>query len=149
MAQFIFFDEFGNHLGQGVHNMSTGSMKLALSNTAPTKATDTIFANITEISAGFGYTATGVTLDTETWAETGAGTGIWQFGAADEVITASGGSIGPFRYPVVYNDTPTSPADPLIGYLDYGSSITVTTGNTFTFDVGANGIFRLGSGTIS
>lgn len=149
MATFTFFHEFGNHLGTGVHNLSTGSFKLGLANTAPTQATDDTWSDITEISAGNGYTLAGNTLDSEAWAETGAGTGIWQFTSADEVITASGGSIGPFRYPVVYNDTPTSPADPLVGYLDYGSSITVTTGNTFTFDVGANGIFRLGAGTIS
>jgi hypothetical protein len=124
-------------------------MKAGLSNVAPVAATNTVWANITEIGAGNGYTATGVTLDSEAWAETGAGTGIWQFSAADEVITAAGGSIGPFRYPVIYNDTPTSPADPLLGFLDYGSSITITDGNTFTLDVGANGIFRLGAGTIS
>jgi hypothetical protein len=113
------------------------------------QANDDTWSDITEITPGNGYTDDGNTLDSEAWAETGAGTGIWQFTSADEVITASGGSIGPFRYPIVYNDTPTSPVDPLIGYLDYGSSITVTTGNTFTFDVGANGIFRLGTGVIS
>jgi hypothetical protein len=48
-----------------------------------------------------------------------------------------------FRYVICYDDTPTSPADPLIGQLDYGSSLTLTDGNTFTVDVGANGIFRL------
>lgn len=149
MATFTFVHEFGNHLGTGVHNLSTGSFKLALTNTAPTAAGTQVFADLTEISAGNGYSAGGPTLDSEAWAETGAGTGIWQFTSADEVITASGGNIGPFRYPVVYNDTPTSPADPVVGFLDYGSSITVTNGNTFTFDVGANGIFRLGAGTIS
>lgn len=149
MAAFTFVHEFGNHLGTAVHNLSTGSFKLGLTNTAPVAATTTVWADITEISAGNGYSAGGPTLDSEAWAETGAGTGIWQFTSADEVITASGGNIGAFRYPVVYNDTPTSPADPVVGYLDYGSSITVTDGNTFTFDVGANGIFRLGAGTIS
>lgn len=149
MAAFTFVHEFGNHLGTGVHNLSTGSFKLGLTNTAPVAATTAVWADITEISAGNGYSAGGPTLDSEAWAETGAGTGIWQFTSADEVITATGGNIGAFRYPVVYNDTPTSPADPVVGYLDYGSSITITTGNTFTFDVGANGIFRLGAGTIS
>jgi hypothetical protein len=149
MATLTIFHEFYNHLGTGVHNLSTASLKAALTNTAPTAATDDTFSDITEISAGAGYSAGGHTLDSEAWAETGAGTGIWQLTCADEVITASGGNIGPFRYVVIYNDTPTSPADPLIGYLDYGSSITVTDGNTFTIDVGANGILRLGTGTIS
>ncbi len=55
----------------------------------------------------------------------------------DIVFTASGGAIGPFRYAILYNDTPTSPADPLIGYWDYGSSITLADTETFTVDFGA------------
>jgi hypothetical protein len=149
MATFTFFDEFWGDLGEAVHNLGSNSFKIALSNTAPTVTTNAVFADITEITPGNGYTDNGHALDSVTWAETGAGTGIWQFTSADEVFTASGGSIGPFRYIVLYNDTPTSPADPLIGYLDYGSSITVTTGNTFTVDVGANGWFRLGDGTLA
>lgn len=149
MATFTIVDEFFGDLGNAVHNLSSHSFKMGLTNTAPVQATTAIWANITEISAGNGYSAGGPTLDSEAWAETGAGTGIWQFTCADEVVTASGGSIGPFRYVVIYNDTPTSPADPVVGYLDYGSSITVTTGNTFTLDVGANGVFRLGRGTLS
>lgn len=148
MATPVVFDEFINHIGTGVHNLSTGSFKLGLSNTAPVKATNTVWADITEISAGNGYTATGVTLDSEAWAETGGGTGVWRFTCADEVITASGGSIAAFRYPVVYNDTPTSPADPLVLYLDIGSSITITVGNTFTLDLGASGFFEVGVGTV-
>jgi hypothetical protein len=149
MAAFTFVHEFWNHLGTGVHNLSTGSAKAALTNSAPATATVAVFADITEISAGNGYSAGGPTLDSEAFAETGSGTGIWQYTSSDEVITASGGSIGPFRYVVVYNDTPTSPADPVIGTLDYGSNLTITDTNTFTLDVGANGWFRLGAGTLS
>ena len=54
------------------------------------------------------------------------------------VFTAAGGSIGPFRYAVLYNDTPVSPANPLIGYWDYGSSVTLASGETFTVDFGAS-----------
>lgn len=149
MATAQIFGEFFGDIGKGVHNLSTGSLKAALSNTDLALATGATFSQVTEIAAGNGYSAGGPTLDSEAWAETGAGTDIWQLTTADEVITASGGSIGPFRYIYQYNDTPTSPADPLIAKLDYGSSITITDGNTFTIDVGANGWMRFGRGTIT
>ena len=149
MATVLMFGEFFGDIGKAVHNLSTGSLKVALSNTDLAIATGAVFADVTEISAGNGYSAGGPTLDSEAWAETGAGTNIWQLTTSDEVITASGGNIGPFRYVYLYNDTPTSPADPLIAKLDYGSSITVTDGNTFTIDVGANGWTRFGLGTLS
>ena len=60
----------------------------------------------------------------------------------DVVFAASGGTVGPFRYVVMYNDTQTSPADPLIAYWDYGSSLTLQDGETFTVDFGAS-IFTL------
>lgn len=143
MATFTFFHEFKKYLCDGTIDLDTHSFKAGLTNTAPTAASDTVWANITEISAGNGYTAGGQALSSVTWSETGAGVGTWRFNAADFSWTASGGSIGTFRYVVIYDDTPTSPADPLVGYWDYGSSLTVTIGNTFTADIGANGIFEL------
>jgi len=59
---------------------------------------------------------------------------VYKLTVADLVVTASGGSVGPFRYVAVYDDTPTSPAKPLIGWYDYGSSITLNAGETFTTD---------------
>jgi hypothetical protein len=56
----------------------------------------------------------------------------------DITFTASGGSIGPFRYAILYNDTPTSPADPLIQYWDYGSNVTLADGESFTVDFGSS-----------
>jgi hypothetical protein len=47
------------------------------------------------------------------------------------VVTASG-AVGPFQYVAIYNDTPTSPADPLIGWWDYGSALTLQNGETFS-----------------
>lgn len=149
MAQALLFGEFFGDIGKGVHNLSTASLKVALSNTDLAIATGATFSQVTEIALTGGYPAGGYTLDAEAWAETGAGTNIWQLTTADEVITAVGGSIGPFRYVYMYNDTPTSPADPLIAKLDYGASITITDTNTLTIDVGANGWVRFGTGTIS
>jgi hypothetical protein len=62
----------------------------------------------------------------------------------DVTFTASGGSFGPFQYVVVYNDTPSSPLKPLIGWYDYGAAITITSGNSFTVDLDqTNGILTL------
>ena len=112
---------------------------MALTNTAPTAASAT-FTDITEIGAGGGYTAGGMTLDTVTLTET---TGTAKVTIADEVLTASA-SVGPFRYVYIYNDTATSPADAGVCYFDYGSAITLANGESFTIDFDAtNGLWQL------
>ena len=145
MATFTFFHEFKKNLGDGTIDLDTHTFKWALTDTAPNAADDDALADISQISAGSGYSSGGTSLTGVSWSETGSGTGIWRFTASDTVFTASGGSIGPFRYAILYDDTPTTPtADPLVGYLDYGSSVTITAGNTFTIDIGSAGIFTLG-----
>jgi hypothetical protein len=139
MAAYNKFQDYVDQVNRGVHNWASHSFKLALSNTAPA-ATNTIFANITEISGGNGYTAGGHTLDTVTLAEA---TGTAKVTIADEVITASG-AVGPFRYVIIYNDTATSPADALVCWYDYGSSVTLANGETFTIDFDAtNGLWQM------
>lgn len=136
MAAFVKFESFAEELAEGTHNFEAAgdTLKIALTNTAPTASTDAVFADITEISAGNGYTAGGedVQNDTNRSGGTTSVTGV------DVTWTASGGTIGPFRYVVLYNDTPSSPADPLIGYWDYGSSVTLSDGESFTADFGAS-----------
>jgi hypothetical protein len=140
VASYQKHQDFVEQVLKGVHNFSSHTLKMSLHNTAPT-VTNTVFANLTEISAGNGYSAGGATLDSVTLSET---SGTAKVVIADEVITASGGSIGPFRYPDFYNDTPTSPADPLICFFDYGSSITLADTETFTADLSdSNGLFQL------
>lgn len=136
MASFVKYQNFVEDLGNAVHDLVgiQHTLKVALTNTAPNVATHTVLADITEIAAGNGYTAGGADTQND-GTET---TGTLTVTGVDVVFTASGGSIGPFRYVVLYNDTPTSPADPLIGYWDYGSSITLLTGETFTVDFGAS-----------
>src|SRR5688500_18612946 len=128
MAAYNKFQDYVDQLNRGVHNWASHTFKVALSNTAPA-ATNTIFANITEIAAGNGYTAAGHALDTVTLSEA---SGTAKVTIADEVFTASGGSIGPFRYIIIYNDTATSPADALVAWYDYGSSVTLADTETFT-----------------
>ena len=135
MATFTLYQDFKEQLGKGTHNLSTNTIKVALTNTAPNTATHVALADITQISTGGGYTGGaggGVALSGVSYTETG-GTGT--FIATDTVITAAGGSIGPFRYAVLYNDTTTTPVvDALIGYVDYGSSITLADTESFTLD---------------
>ena len=144
MAAFNKIQQFVQDMASGVHQFQTGTshvLNVLLTNTAPV-ATNSVKANLTEISAGNGYTAGGATVGTITGAQT-SGT-MKVTGGTDPVFTASGGSIGPFRYAVLYNDTPTSPADPLIGWWDYGSSITLASGETFTVDIDqTNGLFTI------
>lgn len=133
-ATFTFYQDFKEQLGKGVHDLSTGDIKIALTNAAPNVATHTVLADITQLSTGGGYTGGaggGLALSGKSYTES-AGTGT--FIASDLVVTASGGSIGPFRYAVLYNNTTTSPADALIGNLDYGSALTLADTETLTLD---------------
>lgn len=136
MASFVKYQNFVEDLGNKVHDLvgTNDTLKVMLSNAAPNVATHAVRADSTEISAGSGYTSGGVDIDND-GSESG---GTLTVTAVDKTITASGGSIGPFRYAILYNDTPSSPADPLIGYWDYGSSITLLDGETLTLDFGAS-----------
>jgi hypothetical protein len=133
MAAYNKVQDYVQQLNKAVHNWSSHTFKVLLTNTSPT-ATDTGKSNWTEITAGNGYTAGGLVLDGVTLTETG---GTAKLVVADEVLTASGGSIGPFRYAAIYNDTPTSPADPGVCWYDYGSSVTLADGESFTLDFDA------------
>lgn len=139
MAAYTKFNQFTQDLANGVYKFNSDTFKVLLTNSAPL-VTNTIKANLTEISAGNGYTAGGSTTTiTEATAS-----GILKVTASDVVFTATGGPIGPFRYIVIYDDTPTSPADPLIGFADYGSSITVADTEQFTVDFDqVNGLFTV------
>jgi hypothetical protein len=133
-STFTFYQDFKDQLGKGVHDLSTADIKVALTNAAPNVATHTVLADITQIGTGGGYTGGaggGLALAGKSWTETG-GTGT--FIATDLVITATGGSIGPFQYAVFYNNTATSPLDALIGYLNYGSALTLADTETLTLD---------------
>lgn len=139
MATFQKFNAFVENIAEGVHNFQSQTLKILLTNSAPAAA-NTVKADLTEISAGNGYTAGGATVTTSSSSQT---SGTYRLICADVTFTATG-SVGPFRYAVLYNDSPTSPADPLIGWWDYGSALTLANGETFTVDFdGTNGVFSL------
>ena len=137
MASFTTLNGFIEHLAEKVHNLGSDTLTIALSNTAPasegTPPTGStaacVLANVTQIT----YTNLSSRVVTVTASSQSSGT--YTLVANDLVLTASG-AVGPFRYVYLYNDTPTSPADPLICYWDYGSSISLANGETFTVDFG-------------
>jgi hypothetical protein len=129
MASATKFQQFVEDLAEGVHNLTADTLKLMLTLTAPV-ATNSVKADLTDISAGNGYTAGGTAVTVTTSAQS---SGTYTLAGNQVVFTASGGAIANFRYPVLYNDTPTSPADPLILFWDYGSTLTVNDGETFTW----------------
>lgn len=137
MAAFNKFNSFVEALAEKVHNLGSDTLKVMLTNTAPV-ATNSVKADITEISAGNGYTAGGATASTTSSSQTG---GNYKLVLADVVFTATG-TVGPFRYAVLYNDTATNKE--LIGWYDYGSALTLANTESFTVDFSAtNGVVTI------
>ncbi len=137
MATFVFIDAFKDFQGACAPDMdfANDTFRCYLSNNAPIVATDSAKADIVPITEENGYTELDLTTS---WVETSGGSGVFVLRHnADIVWTASGGSFGPFRYAVIINNTTTTPLDLLVGYWDNGSSITITTGNSFTIDLNA------------
>lgn len=128
MASFNKFQPFVEYLAEKAFNLGSDTLKVMLVNTAPSAANG-LKSDLTEISAGNGYTAGGTAATISSSAQS---SGTYKLVLADVTFTASGGSIGPFRYAVLYDDTAAS--DQLIGYWDYGSSLTLADGESITVD---------------
>ncbi len=140
MASFNKFNQFVEDLAKKVHNLDTDTLKVALSNVAPV-ATNAVLADITEIAAGNGYSAGGSAAVFVSGAQT---SGTYKLVLSNVTFTASGGSIATFRYAVLYNSTPGSPLKPLIGWFDYGTTLSITSGNSFQVQFDAtNGVLTL------
>lgn len=123
-------------------NIGTDQFVVALSNTAPGSETtpptgdgNGVLANVTQI------TYTNLSSRNLTTASSAQASGTLTLDIDNLTLTASGGSVGPFRYVYVYDDTPTSPADPLVMYADYGSSITLADGETMAINFNASGLY--------
>ena len=116
----------------GTAGSTADTLKVALTNTAPNVATNTVLADITEITAHNGYSSGGASA-TNVGTRSGGTTTVV---GTDIVFTASGGTIGPLQYAVLYDSTVSG--GPLIAYWDYGSSITLNDGDTLTVDFGAS-----------
>lgn len=133
MAAYNKFQAFVENMAEKVHDLGADTLTVALCAAANAPvATNSILANLTQISY------TNLSARTITVSASSQTTGTYSLVTTDKVLTASGGTVGPFRYAVIYNDTPTSPADPLICWFDYGSDITLADTETFTLDFGSS-----------
>lgn len=144
MASFVKVNDFVEHMAEKVHNLGADQLVIALSNTAPASEASNplsngngILANVTQIS----YTnLSSRNVTTSSSAQTG---GTYKLTLADLVLTATG-NVATFRYVYLFNDTPTSPADALIGHWDRGSSVSLVNGDSFTVDFDAsNGVLQV------
>jgi hypothetical protein len=135
MAVFNKFNSFVEAVAEGTHNLGSNQLTIALSNVAPV-AGNSVLADITQIT----YTNLSTrNLTTTSSAQSG---GLYKLVVADTTLTSTGGSTGPFRYVVVYNST--AAGGPLIGWFDYGSSITLLSGESLTVDFDqTNGLLTL------
>lgn len=130
MATYNKFQDFAEQVAKGVHNFASHTYKVALTNTLPvaTQASLDTVTNHPAPAAANGYSAGG----TATTITTSESSGTMTISGTQVVFTASGGQLGPFRYAILYNDSATSPADALVAWWDYGSSITLNDTETFT-----------------
>lgn len=147
MATFVKINDFVEDLGNGVHNLSSDSIRIALSNTAPASESSNptadgngVLSNVTQIA----YTnysddlTSDRVLDSVTWS---LSSGTVTLDAADFTITASGGAIADWRYAYIYNDTATS--DELIGIQDEGETISLSDGQSHAITINASGLLSL------
>lgn len=138
MATFNKFNSFVEALSEKVHNLGSDTLKVMLTLSAPV-ATNSVKADLTEISAGNGYTAGGSQATLVSSAQSG---GVYKLVLNDVTFTASGGSIANFRYAVLYNDTATNKE--LIGWWDSGATQTITDANSFVWDADpTNGVLQI------
>lgn len=138
MPALAFYDNFAKRLTDGEYGTwSTAGLKLALTNTSPNLSTHNSVSAITQVNGG-NWVSGGITVGTVTTAVDDTD-GARVVTNADFSHVQATAAVGPFRYVVLYADTPTTPtADPVIGYWDYGSSITLQIGETLNVDLDAN-----------
>lgn len=142
MATFNKFNALTEHLVEGVHNFSSDStctitVALCAAANAPV-ATNSVLADLTQIAY------TNLSSRVVSVASSSQSSGTYKLVLNDLVLSASGGAVETFRYVVLYNDDPTSPADPLICWYDYGGNLTLADGESLTLNFdGTNGLFQL------
>ena len=129
MATYNKFQCFVEDICEKKHNLGSDTLKVALSNAsnAPSASADVKLADITTVSVA---NLDSVTLTVSSSSQT---SGTYKLVLADKTMTASG-AVGPFQYVIIYNDTAAN--DELICWYDYGSAVTLASGDTFKLKFG-------------
>ena len=129
MATYNKFQCFVEDLAEKKHNLASDTLKVAFSNAsnAPSASADAVLADITTIdAANLGDTTVSVTSSSQT-------AGTYKLVVTDKTLTATG-DVPAFRYVIIYNDAAAN--DELICWYDYGSEVTLASGDTFKLDFG-------------
>lgn len=129
-SQFQRFHCFLADAMSGKHNLGSDVLKWMLVTGAPDLAAHAGKADLTEISAGSGYSAGGSVWGGVTATQTG---GVFYLKGNDVSWAASGGAIGTFRAAVLYNDT--AAGKPLIGTITFPVHLGVPDGSAFNLDL--------------
>ena len=129
MATYTKFQCFVEDLAEKKHNLASDTLKVAFSDAsnAPSASADVKLADITTIAT---TNLDSVTLTVSSSSQT---SGTYKLVVADLTMTASG-AVDPFRYVIIYNDTAAN--DELIAWYDYGTEVTLASGDTFKLDFG-------------
>lgn len=141
MVAFNKFNATVEALAEKKINLETDTIKILLTNTLPV-ATNSTYSDVSaaQVANGNGYTTGGQAV---TVSSSGQSSGLYKLILSGTLVwTATGGSIGPFRYAIAYSDTAAS--KDLLGWWDYSAAITLLVGETLTvtFD-GTNGLIQL------
>jgi hypothetical protein len=137
MPTFTRPDVLSQDIANKVHDFDSDVFKWVFSNTAPVLGSTFLYSNIIEIANGNGYTTGGLT-STLTFSRTGQVTTV----SGTTVVLTATGAVGPFRYLILVNTTPTTPLKPVVGWLDHGSPITMA--NTDTYTIPSGSLFTIG-----
>ena len=125
-----FVTSFEPNLNNAQHDFDADVFKFALTSVLPTVGmTQFNSGTSTPPSPANGYTTNGHTASVS---DTGGVVSL----DTDVVVTATAGGIGAFQYVILYNSSSTTPTNAVIGWYDYGSSISMAVGETFTISAG-------------
>jgi hypothetical protein len=141
MPSFVEPDILSEDIANKIHDFNSDTFRWVVSNTAPVLGTTFLLSNITQISSGNGYTqmtdGAGGLSTTVSFSRSGQTTTI----ATTQVVLTATGAVGPFQYIILVNDTPTSPLNPVVGWVTLTSAITMANADTFT--IPASNIFTI------